>query len=86
MQIDLSQRWKLTDIPGIESVERPGFKIAHLKGSEVLGAKRSVNMIRFQNSERKVFQFLQILQSNRIQSPSRLVAWIRSGSLGGLVA
>lgn len=75
-----------TDIPGIGSVERPGFKIAHLKGAEALGAKRSVNTIRFQNSERKIFQFLQIMQSNRTQYPPRLVAWIRSGSLGGLVA
>lgn len=86
MQIDLSQRWKLTDIPGIGSVERPGFKIAHLKGAEVLGAKRSVNTIRFQNSERKIFQFVQIMRSNRTRSPLRLVAWIRSGSLGALVA
>lgn len=86
MQIDLSAGNLRTDIPGIGSVERPGFKIAHLKGAEALGAKRSEIRSDFKIVKRKIFQFLQIMQSNRTQSPPRLVAWIRSGSLGGLVA
>lgn len=54
MQIDLSPRWKLTDRYSRNRERRKaGFKIAHLKGAEALGAKRSGNTIRFQNSEKE---------------------------------